>query len=56
MSKMRKKIVLYIIISALMLIFAITEINKGSEKGFLAVLVILGMGLYEVSHRNDENR
>ena len=56
MSKMRMKIVLYIIISALMLIFAITEINKGSEKWFLAVLVILGMILYEVSHRNDENR
>ena len=33
---MRKKIVLYIIISALMLIFAITEINKGSEKWFFA--------------------
>ena len=56
MSKMRKKIVLYIIISALMLIFAITEINKGSEKWFFVILVILGMGLYEVSHRNDENR
>lgn len=56
MSKMRKKIVLYIIISALIFIFAITEINKGGEKWFLAILVILGMVLYEVSHRNDENR
>lgn len=48
---MKKRLVIYILISIAMIIFAAYAISKGSDKWFLAVLVICAMILYEVSHR-----
>lgn len=49
-----KKVIAYAVIAVVAVVFAFEEIQKGSDKWFLAVLILCAMCLYEVSHRKSK--